>query len=142
VSVKSKISKSIALLLSAIVLIGAFGVSADFHICQDQVKSIGIFASADICESMTNDKVCESPKEQSSYTKKKCCSNVSIFEHGTFESNNLAELQLHNVQFDSKQSISLQIYKASNLEEQYKHYRPPERQFAAPIIILHQSFLI
>jgi hypothetical protein len=77
--------KIVALILSGIVLIGSVGVSLDFHICQGKVKTFSIFGIAESCSAMEMNSKCDSSSEESAFTRKKCCSNESVYSSVSFQ---------------------------------------------------------
>ena len=138
------IKRAFALFIGLLVLIGSVGISADFHICQNKIKSVCFFGDAKKCSSLEVDFVCKTNDSKPKVEKKKCCSNESIYSTASFQSE-VSSVVCQNPIF--KKHVPLA--KGSSLMKKplcswtdYKIPEPPLIEIRESLEVAYQSFLI
>lgn len=131
-----------ALTMSMVILIGSIGISADFHICQDTVKSFSFFGEAEKCSDMEYASFCKKT-DNTEVSRKKCCSNESVYSQASFQSEtgNISSLS-----FSEKPTTYLSCIQTPVLvcpETRWSPYcnTPHIRQHVS-LVIAYQNFLI
>ncbi|PCJ64552.1 MAG: hypothetical protein COA58_12490 [Bacteroidetes bacterium] len=131
-----------ALALSVIVLSGSIGININFHICQDKVKTFSLFGQAEQCFAMEENIPCKTSKSSTELQRKKCCSNLSIYEKVSIQTDILIQTSSKNLVLKTNpfQTTENWIINRPVLSNWF-HPPPPRRQDTS-INILHQTFLI
>jgi hypothetical protein len=142
VNVKSILSKTIALSLCVSLLFGSFGFTLDLHLCQGKIKTFNLFGEAQKCVEMDENTVCKSANSSPIISKRKCCTDASVYSKTVVESDIISS-QIENLvlgvnpysQLKTETSIQTIIFTS--------HYHPPpENKSGRTILVLNQTFLI
>ena len=141
----SLLTRLLSVTLALVVFVATVGVALDVHVCQDEIKSIGVFEKAIACSNMKINSSCAVPSnsKQNNVTQDPCCkSNQFISKINVANSNQaIFEFVNHNfISFDLESRIDRNVFLSSTSVQAIPLLRPPpiEKEFS----ILFQTFLI
>lgn len=104
--------RSFALVLGCLLLISTVGPTVDIHFCKGDIKSIGIFASAESCGSNDVDACLKDSgnEKREGFSKIPCCFNQTLSSHQEIEN---YENKLLRAEIQKSFAGSILLYKPS-----------------------------
>ena len=131
--------------LAFIVLVTSVGIALDFHMCQGELKSIGVFEEAIACSNMEFNSSCDSPSksQNDALSPEPCCKNSQFFSKLNIEKSEQAVFELKHqnllaLNFESR--VDGNVFLSKIAFQAIPLFRPPpiEKDFST----LFQTFLI
>ena len=122
-------------------LLSSTGVSVDFHVCQNKIKSFSIFGEAKKCSAMEKSNSCSSQPQDHAVSKTKCCTNTSIHKSATLDT----DIQVPKSTKTTSDTIlaSEQCYTALSYQVTPHIINPPPvKHRSQDVIVANQVFLI
>lgn len=130
-------------MLSIALLIGSIGISLDLHLCQGKVKTYSLIGEAKTCGEMDKNTFCEKAADTPTFTRKKCCTDASLYAKSTV----VSEIAISDNTLKKHRSISayaLAVVPSTTLPQLHTNqYKPPPEEWSdRSILLFHQAFLL
>ncbi len=140
---KSKYARTVAILLSSLVLFSSFGLTLNMHLCQGKVKTISLLGEAKKCIGMDEGSTCKTDESPVSITKKKCCSDASFKPETSSQNILVVNSQVDYLVLGINPYAKLIPASTPEIDSDINLYTPPpEEHRGRTLLVLHQIFLI